>query len=503
MKHLIVTALLAIAPMLAALAKQAAPPDSCAVQPVYLCTQPMVSNIVCPQFCLGNDAYTISEAHATFDCSLTLMGNCLRYIALPGYIGTDVVTVIACNALVCDTNLLYIQVVALPDLCTTTPTPPCEPTPVELCANYYEPTTVCPNFCFTQPYTLQAVGSIHPATITLSGQCFTYTPLAQTVSWDAITVTACAGTQCDTLQIQATLGNCNLPPPITPNQTCTPVFTPIDLCFEMQPGEIYAANAVTTTFQCSINAFAQSCITYYPLPGFTGTDTVTIPICQINNPDNCRLQQFVVYVGCETPVAVNDIVYISPEWVSINGNIIPDENGYNGITLQPLLNDDTGCQAPVTVSVLTPPANGSLTVLPDGRQLQYLPDAGFSGAQTAILQLCNACNQCSNSTLNFYIAPNISTSLTTAPQTGQPLLQAVYLPQNQAFMLTCLSQSFAQVALYNAGGQLLHTQNIPAGTANTQAVNIQIPAAGLPAGLYLFNLQTPTGNTTTVKVWKD
>lgn len=511
MKHLALLILLFFTPELTAWAKPLAPPDSCAAPPVYLCTQPVVSNIICPQFCLDTASYTITEAHATFDCSLTLMGNCVRYIALPGYFGTDVVTVIACNALVCDTNTLYIEVVASPDLCTPTTTPPCEQSPSEFCTDYNAPNNVCPNFCFTQPYSLVSATSTHPAQITLNSQCFTYTPLLQTVSWDAITVIACTtdAAQCDTLQIQVALGNCNEPPPITPNQICTPVFTPIDLCFEMQAGEIYSDDAITTAFQCSINAFAQSCITYYPLPGFAGTDTVTIPVCMANNPKNCRLQQFVVHVGCEAPNVVNDIVYISPEWVSINGSIIPDENGYDGITLQPLQNDDAGCQAPVTISVITPPGNGTLTVLPDGQQLQYLPDAGFSGAQTASLQLCNACNQCSYSTLNLYIAPANTTTALPPMQHGsaaQPTFTAVYLPQNQAFLLTFRKEIYPQAAylsLYNVNGQLLHTQPVASAASNTTPTTLQLPAAGLPAGLYLLRLQTATGNTAVIKVWKE
>ena len=487
-------------------AKPLCPPDTCTTPAMYLCTQPVVSNIICPQFCLDT-AYAITAAHATFDCSLTLMGNCLRYIALPGYFGTDVVQVIACNAATCDTATLYIEVVNSPDLCTGE-APPCKALPIDLCTDWNTPTLICPDFCFTQAYTLVSAGSIHPSNISIGGQCLSYTPLLESVSWDAISIIACpdaSGGNCDTVLVNITLGNCNLPPPITPNQTCTPVFTPTDLCFSMEAGEIYSADSVSTSFQCSITAFAQSCITYYPLPGFSGADTVNIPICRIDNPNDCRLQQFIVYVGCELPASVNDIAYISPELLSINGTIIPDVNGYNGIVVNILQNDVNNCLAPISPAIFAPPAHGTAQILPDN-SISYQPDAGFNGADAVTLQLCNACNQCTYSSLHLYIAPQPDTTTTTGisifPTTAStlPAITGIsYLAAQNAFAVAIapLSGQNARLSLYATNGQCLIRQSVEP-TTHT----LLLPATALPSGIYIVSLETEQGRAS-VKVWKE
>ena len=199
-----------------------APPDSCITPTHYLCTQPIIPNIICPEFCLEGD-YTIISAHALFDCSLTLMGTCVRYIALPGFIATDMVEVIACDSVTCDTSMLVINVVATSDLCTTDPPvpPPCQTSPDSVCTDWNNELAICPDFCFTTSYFLSSVASTHAANITLNGNCFSYTPLVETVSWDMITVIACSSDAglCDTLQINIVLGDCNQPPAPTPGQT--------------------------------------------------------------------------------------------------------------------------------------------------------------------------------------------------------------------------------------------------------------------------------------------
>ncbi len=477
-----------------------APPDSCLTPTHYLCTQPIIPNIICPEFCLDGD-YTIISAHALFDCSITLMGTCVRYIALPGFIATDFVQVIACNAITCDTSMLVINVVASPDLCTTDPPdpPPCQISPASICTDWDNELQICPDFCFTSSHSLTSVTSAHSSDIALDGTCFLYTPLVETVSWDMITVIACSEAGlCDTLQINIVLGDCNQTPAPTPNQTCTNVFTPIDLCFEMEAGEIFIAEEVETTFQCSITAFAQSCITYYPLPGFSGVDTVIIPICRIDDPDNCRMQQFVVFVGCPSPVAVNDIAYISPSWVSINGSIITDDYGYDGIIVSPAQNDFNVCLAPLVLNVLTPPKNGELIVLPD-LQLQYTPYTGFSGTETIQLQMCDPCGQCSASNLTLYVAAQTEINTSVHQTSGSceadnnSIKSVYYLHEVKelSVSLSIVPNTEAYLSIYASNGQLMSFVKILPYSIGQQTYHI--PTEGLSKGVYILSLTSPHG----------
>ena len=266
----------------------------------------------------------------------------------------------------------------------------------------------------------------------------------------------------------------------------------------MEAGEIFIAEEVETTFQCSITAFAQSCITYYPLPGFSGVDTVSIPICRIEDSNDCRIQEFVVFVGCSSPIAVNDIAYISPTWVSINGNIIADDNGYDGINLSPAQNDFTDCLAPLTLNILTPPKNGELIVLPDV-QLQYTPSTGFNGTETMLLQICNACGQCSTSNLTLYVTAQseINTAVHPIPGTCEvghsSIERVVYLHKDKELVVTLSNapNTEANLSLYATTGQLMSFVKIL--QPSIGQLTFHFPISDLPKGIYILSLSTAYG----------
>jgi len=486
-----------------------APADSCTTPVNYLCTQPVVLNIICPDFCLEGD-YTIVSAHALFDCSITLMETCIRYIALPGFIATDTVEVVACNETVCDTALLVIHVVGTPDLCLIDPPPlpECESSPSSLCTVWNQNTEICPDFCFTVPYEITAVNSVHSSEIMVNGPCFSYSPFTETVSWDVLTVIGCDFSgNCDTLEIYVTLGDCNAPPVPSPEQICTEIFTPIDLCFEMEAGEIFSASDITTTFECSITAFAQSCITYYPLPGFSGADTINIPICQIDNPENCRNQQFVVFVGCQVPSVVTDIAYISPDWVSINGQISSDENGYDGIVLSPLQNDNFNCLSPLSLNIADLPQHGILNVLP-GLLIEYIPNEGFYGTENISLQICNLCGQCSGSELTVFIAPQNNTGTTGIEQTvGNQIDLPKILEVNSSLNDSHLSvivllpvDVTANLTLTATNGQTVAGVKLP--PYSVEQRELKLPVYKISTGLYVLTLATANGKISR-KIWLD
>ncbi|HRI27414.1 MAG TPA: hypothetical protein PK715_05075 [Chitinophagales bacterium] len=479
------------------------PPDSCITPIHHLCTQPVIPNIICPQFCI-EQPYTVVSAHALFDCSLTLMGECVRYIALPGFIATDYVQVVACNDTQCDTATLVINVVASPNLCTPTPPPPCEVSPNQVCTNWNEMTTICPEFCLPDVYSLAAVSSLHPSLVSLlSNNCFAYTATAESVSWDLVTVVGCTGAGlCDTLQIQITLGDCTQPPPVSPDIVCTGVFNPIDLCFNMEAGEVFSATEVATTFQCSITAFAQSCITYYPPPGFSGIDTVSIPICQLSNPSNCRIQRFVVFVGCEQLVSVHDLVYISEAWVSVNGSIIPNTNGYEGVLIAPWQNDLLPCAMPDSLTIVTPPQNGSLTLLPDNL-LFYVPNTGFSGTELITLQYCTPCNTCTTGNLTIHVtAPQVISNTASVNNRGNEIIRAVWQNANslQIYYPQTLSGSEAGFTLFTSQGQVVSQHYVASLPIHTTTLALN---QTLPAGLYLLQMGLPNGGNYVVKLWKE
>ena len=71
---------------------------SCLPFTEFLCVQPMIPIQICPDFCIENAIVENVEADL-FECSLDILSeNCIEYIALPAFDGTDVLTITACNA---------------------------------------------------------------------------------------------------------------------------------------------------------------------------------------------------------------------------------------------------------------------------------------------------------------------------------------------------------------------------------------------------------------------
>ena len=83
----------------------------------FICTEPVVPTLICPEFCgLPADAdIYIADAQMTYSCSLHLppsMPTCIQYTALPLFVGTETIAIIGCDANtgLCDTAYVVVQV---------------------------------------------------------------------------------------------------------------------------------------------------------------------------------------------------------------------------------------------------------------------------------------------------------------------------------------------------------------------------------------------------------
>ncbi|MDA7502300.1 Ig-like domain-containing protein, partial [Chitinophagales bacterium] len=89
------------------------PPVDCENETITTCVEPVTPIVFCPAFCEFPDGnYEITELSTTYNCSLVDLGDgCIRYTALPGYAGNDVIEVTACNnAGDCATIFITVQV---------------------------------------------------------------------------------------------------------------------------------------------------------------------------------------------------------------------------------------------------------------------------------------------------------------------------------------------------------------------------------------------------------
>lgn len=470
--------------------------NDCLPHQYNVCTQPIMPVIVCPDFCLS-DAYEIIETGAIFDCSLTIMGNCIQYIALPGFIATDQVYVVACSATACDTSYINFDVIANADDCATTEVievnPMCTIENMDFCTQWYDTLNICPTFCFAEEddYFIGQVNSANPSDMLINSQCFSYIPTAETVSWDNIEVVACDFVgNCDTIFIDITLGDCDAPPIPSPSQLCTEPFTPVELCFDMAAGEIYNASDIVTTFECTLTPHAATCVTYYPLPGFTGIDSVSVPICQYDNPSNCREEIFVIQVGCVAPLVQDDIISITPTMVSINEDSTATTLGMEGVDFELINNDQTICPSFFATYLINPPANGQVTAV-TANTFTYIPNINFNGSDTATFEICNECSLCSSSVVYFNVSnptENVDTITTVNTYnskppsiTSQPNPCTDYLQLSVKNMDNQSLHDKLIVRLYNASGTIVQLT-----TYNGEQETVFFDMSDYSSGIYFI-----------------
>jgi len=185
---------------------------------------------VCPEFCNLSGNITITNQTSLFDCSVTNLNNdCVRYLSLPAFIGTDQVTITGCDD---QGNCQDVVISVTVGDCNApvTPDPPVNPPvvppatcgPYDLCIQQIVSTEVCPQFCTVgADYSLTSVTSSHDcqAEIT-SAQCFDYLSLPLFVGLDVVSVTACDGAgNCETVVMNITVAaNCGPTPVVDMDQ---------------------------------------------------------------------------------------------------------------------------------------------------------------------------------------------------------------------------------------------------------------------------------------------
>ena len=174
---------------------------------------------------------TMSIANGPFNGTISLADPCFTYTPDPGYSGPDSFMVIVCDPgsfgcpSMCDSAMVYIDVI--PDI-------PCDTPQFELDTLYCElqqdsSFTGCVNILFSGIYTLSILDQPDNGTVTLNGDCFTYTPDAGFTGGDTLSLIVCNTDPnclgldlCDTLVvIKDVVGGIKIPNVITPNNDGT------------------------------------------------------------------------------------------------------------------------------------------------------------------------------------------------------------------------------------------------------------------------------------------
>ncbi len=78
----------------------------------YVCVKPVVPVYICPEFCNLSGDISIESVHTIYSCSIKMEGdNCIKYTALPMFIGQELLEVTGCNSAgFCETTYVVVSV---------------------------------------------------------------------------------------------------------------------------------------------------------------------------------------------------------------------------------------------------------------------------------------------------------------------------------------------------------------------------------------------------------
>ena len=119
-------------------------------------------------------------------------------------------------------------------------------------------------------------------------------------------------------------------------------------------------------------------ITYTPNPDFHGTDTLVYSICDTGMP-----------VLCDTAIVVITVSPVNDAPVANDDTATTDEDTPVVIDIPSNDTDVDGNLDETTVTVVTPPTNGTATVDPVTGEITYTPNPDFHGTDTLVYSICD------------------------------------------------------------------------------------------------------------------
>jgi len=369
------------------------------------CVEPITPTNLCYEFLdPNNDNTYISEYTSLFDCSIEIIDdNCIQYTALPA-LEYDTITLTICDdgdPVRCSETTINITVGG----CT-----PCEST---LIANNDQAT-----IDMNTSYSTCVLDNDSGSGISVSGiatqpqngildvlpsGCIVYTPDDFYVGGDSYVYTVvddCGSSAQATVNINI-IDDSNDPPNVEVVEYCVNPITPTIICHEFTDpnGDGTMIAETNSLFDCSITILNDSCLRYTSLPGIIGTDTVTLTICDDHNPSECSISQLVIHVGCEAPIANNDVLMLNCDGAIFNGQALA------GQTFDLAANDSDNyyCSDMVEVTIETSPSGGVLSGVGNNSSYTYTPNDGFFGTEVINYTMCNACGMCSTASLTIEV----------------------------------------------------------------------------------------------------
>ncbi len=349
---------------------------------------------------------------------------CIDYTPDSGFTGDDEVCVIVCDQTgLCDTVGIPITVIPpiqpvdsmQPPIVVFPPVVTPVDSTIEVCAPIADPNpqdthtvTIC-----EQPANATATASVNNTTGTV---CLTVDPDAGFTGTDSVCVIICDNTGlCDTVivPIEVIPTETENPPVVLPNPITIPQDSTGEVCMNIMDsndGDTFTATVCGVDNGTATPTVTGDvlCLEYVPNPGFNGTDSVCIIVC-----DQTGL--------CDTTfVPVTVVEPLEPSVTPEPPVVIPTP-GYtpedSTVTIcMPILDPNIGDTFTANLCVGSP-ENGTATSTVNGNILclTYTPDAGFTGDEEVCVIVCDQTGLCDTVTIPITVVPTIQPPIIPQP----------------------------------------------------------------------------------------
>jgi VCBS repeat-containing protein len=318
------------------------------------------------------------------------------YIPNPGFVGNDTVVVQVCdNSLACVNDTLFFTVTPINNLPTVNNESFTTSINVSVTNNLLSNDSDIegPLTAVTTPLFGPNNGTI----IINSNGDFVYTPNFNFIGSDTIVVSVCDNDNfCtnDTIFITIPTGNTF---PVVENETFNTfqdqIFVGNILTndFDLETGLVVNVTPIIDLTNGLISMFANGAFTFAPNAGFTGNDFAVFSVCDL---DGACVNDTVFFI-------VNPIPNVNPDVFNDFYTVVQDGTISDNLMLND--SDPDGTISTNTTPVLNA-SNGLFTVQLNG-DFTYIPNPGFVGNDTVVVQVCDNSLACVNDTLFFTVTP--------------------------------------------------------------------------------------------------
>ena len=229
-----------------------------------------------------------------------------------------------------------------------------------------------------------------------TNNCITYTPNPTYHGLDSMCVMVCDdGGLCDSVMVSIEIQSINTPPVVVNDTAYTVEDTQVILNITASndtdiDGNIdnstidFDANmpGIQTLFDNGDGIFevdGNGNVTFKPHLNFYGVTSIDYSVCDDGSPlpVQCASAKIVVFVEPvnDSPIAQNDLITTDEE-VTVTIPVLSNDSDVEGL-------DST------SITITTPPMNGSVTVDPVTGDITYTPNPDFDGTETFEYQVCD------------------------------------------------------------------------------------------------------------------